>query len=171
MITDEILPYLDGLEQEVIDHVINNIKKRNDEFEKQRLAEEQFIKDWYKEQMDNNQCFLVNFNDDSFCLIKTFDNKITDGRWHNQGHKNDSIVKGESWTVNFTRFEHCNYVCNPLWLNNPYEHYYGEKLPPPYISTEIYDNLVTGIKNVQRQTEMIINKCRDYCSTLNIKQQ
>lgn len=37
MTEKEILPYLDGLKQEVVDQVIDNLRKRNEEFKQQSL--------------------------------------------------------------------------------------------------------------------------------------
>lgn len=158
MTEKEILPYLDGLEQGVVDQVINNIKKRNEEFKQQSLKKEQAIKDWYKEQMDNNQCFLINYsNRDVYSLIKTFDNKL-----------DVKELRGETWIITKSKIEHYDYILDLDWLCNPFIY---ENLTPPYIPTEVYDNLVGEITKAQAQINNILKTCDNYCQTLNIKQQ
>lgn len=155
----DILPYLDGLEQETIDHVVGNIKKRNEEFKQQFLKKEQAIKDWYKEQMDNNQCFLINYsNRDVYSLIKTFNNKLDINK----------DVRGETWVITKSKVEHYDYILDIDWLCNPFV---DGNSTPPYIPTEVYDNLVGEITKAQAQINSIINACYNYCQTLNIKQQ
>lgn len=154
----DILPYLEGLEQEAINHVIGNIKKRNEEFKQQFLQKEKAIKDWYKEQMDNNQCFLINYsNSDVYSLIKTFDNKL-----------DVKDVRGETYVITKAKIEHYDYILDIEWLCNPFIY---ENSTPPYIPTEVYDSLVREITKAQVQINNILNACDNYCKTLNIKQQ
>ena len=158
MTKEEILPYLEGLEQEAIDHVTNNIKRRNEEFKQKKLKEERAIKNWYKEQMDNNQCFLINYsNSDVYSLVKTFDNKL-----------DINIIRGETYVITKTKIEHYDYILDLRWLCNPYV---CDNSTPPYIPTEVYDNLVGEITKAQAQINNVIKACGNYCKTLNIKQQ
>lgn len=107
--------------------------------------------------MDNNQCFLISYsNGNIFSLIKTFDNK-----------RDIEEVRGETWVITKSKVEHYDYILDLDWLCNPFV---DGKSTPPYIPTEVYNNLVGEITKAQAQINNIIKACDNYCQTLNIKQ-